>query len=113
MKNLFLVSLALATILMGCGKTQVRLTNSTGGALTQATVSVYQSGSSNTKTFTGIADGATTDAQDWGDDGHLTVSVDVSGYSETTDSVTLDTGKLNTITLTLSSGNIVYTRAAN
>lgn len=107
------LTLLVAFSFFGCGKTKVRIANNTGATLSTVGVSVYQSGSSNTISFSNVANGTTTDTADWSDDAHLTVSVDASGYSEETDSVTLDAGKTNTLTLTLSSGNIVYTRAAD
>lgn len=96
-----------------CGKTQVRVTNSTGSTLSSISVSVNGTGSSNPLTFSSVANGTTTDAQDWGSDSNFSAKTSVSGYTVTTDSNTLKQGSLNTLTLTLSSGNIVVTQSAD
>lgn len=76
-------------------------------------VSVNGTGSSNTLTFSNVANGTTTAAQDWGSTSNFSAKTDVSGYTVTTDSNTLTEGSLNTLTLTLSGGNIVVDRAAD
>lgn len=103
----------LALSVTACGKTQVKLTNSTGQTLNTVYVSNVGSGSSNTIVFSNIASGVTTDAADWSDDNNLIARVDVQDPSlnETTDSVSLDAGKTNVLTLTLSGGQVVYTRS--
>ncbi len=110
-KREWTLMLVLPWLLVACGKTQVKIQNSTGSALSEVRVSVYGSSSSSTISFANIASGATTEAQEWSGES-LTVAADVSGYGEETDSVTLDSKKTNLLTLTLSGGQIVYTRSA-
>ena len=49
---------ALLLLCAACGKTQVKIANSTGVTLTQVTVSVYGTGSSNTLIFSNVANAA-------------------------------------------------------
>ena len=101
----------------GCGKTHVKVVNSSSAAFESVTISIRGTGGGTTVKFNSLAVGATSGEEKWDDDDHLDVKLSTSGPSKEseTDGVSLDSGKTNTITIWDggSAGKIKYSRAAD
>lgn len=106
-----LALLALSALLMtACGGTQVKIANQTGQTLTSVVVSAYPTAAVDSIQYTNVTSGTTTDSADWKDDNYLTVTLTATGtttYTATPQSIALESGKTNVLTLSTPSGSTV------